>query len=117
MTPANTYAMLSKAGMSIRDLEASALLKAAARLTTALAAGDDESIGAALTHNQRLWAHFTAAVTDESCPLPKEARARILTLAAFVFNQSLIGAGKRGREVAPGLVAINRELAAGLRGQ
>jgi flagellar protein FlaF len=111
-----TYATLAKAGMPIRDLEASALLKAAGNLQSAMTSNSEEAREAALTHNRRLWTVFAAAAADAASGLPEELRASILTLSNFVFNQSIKAIATRSTDAFDGLIAINRELAAGLRG-
>ena len=112
---AQTYATFAKAGMPIRDLEASALLKAAGNLQAAMASDSQDVREAALTHNRKLWTIFAAAAGDEASALPEHVRASILTLSNFVFNQSIQAMASRSADAFTGLIAINRELAAGLR--
>ena len=113
----HAYAQTNLAGHSPRELEASALLKAAARLQavaeTALPGSSDYD--AALTHNRRLWSIFAGAVTDPASPLPETTKGQILTLANFIFNQTIRATAQPSAEALKSLVAINRELAAGLR--
>lgn len=111
---AHSYAESAKAGMPLRDLEAGALLKAAARLHAAMTEGE-ATIDEALLHNRRLWTLFAAAASEETSPLPDDIRINVLTLANFVFNQTLSAGSNPSAERIEGLIAINRELAAGLR--
>lgn len=111
-----TYTTFAKAGMPLRDLEASALLKAASNLQAAMAADNQDAREAALTHNRRLWTIFAAAANDDASALPDGLRANILNLSNFVFNQSILALTDRTADALAGLIAINRELAAGLRG-
>ena len=112
-----TYAEAARITMPPRELEASALLKSAARLqitadnpSSTLAAYD-----AALTHNRRLWTVIAASVNDPASHLPEDLKARVLTLANFIFNHTLAIATAPSPESVACLVRINRELAAGLR--
>ncbi|MCA0422394.1 MAG: flagellar biosynthesis regulator FlaF [Proteobacteria bacterium] len=113
----NAYAASARNGMSLRELEASALLKAAARLQTAR---DDHSpadpeFDAALTHNRRLWTVLAAALSDPASAMPDDLKARLLTLANFVFNHTLTITAAPTPDKLTSLIAINRDLAAGLR--
>lgn len=114
-TAASLYARTATSAMSPRELEASALLKAAARLQAAVDGDGPATIQDALDHNRRLWTIFAASVTDPASKLPDDVRARILALADFVFNRSLLAQGKAETVDLTVLVRINRELAAGLR--
>lgn len=114
---ARQYAQTATAAMSPRELEASALLKAAARLqaATQLPVPDADAIQGALDHNRRLWTIFAGSVSDPASTLPDEIRARVLALADFVFNHTLVAQGRKEPASLNVLVRINRELAAGLR--
>jgi len=116
---ARQYAQTATAAMSPRELEASALLKAAARLQAAgeAATPSDATLQAALDHNRRLWTIFAASMTDPASMLPEDISARVLSLANFVFNHTLAIQGKADAANLAVLVRINRELAAGLRGR
>lgn len=114
---ARQYAATARSGMSPRETEASALLKAAARLQ---AAREQESPGAApfaaaLDHNRRLWTILLASVGDPASPLPSALRGNVLILANFVLNHSLAVTAEPAADKLDCLIAINRELAAGLR--
>jgi len=113
---AKTYATFAKAGMSQRDLEASALLKSASALQAALLIEGDRAREAALTNNRRLWAVFAAAAEDEASPLPADMRANLLSLANMVFSLTLQAIATKASEPLNALINVNRELAAGLRG-
>lgn len=116
-TPAQHYQRAAKSLMSARDLEASALLVAASRLQAATAESvKAEEFSAALDHNRRLWSIFAGSVSEASVRLPDDLRLRVLALADFVFNHTIMIAAAKDRTAAGTLVEINRELAAGLRG-
>jgi len=112
------YAQTQIAGQSPRDLEASALMKAAARLQAAAESTRPGSpdYDAALTHNRRLWSVLAGAVADPISPLPEALKGQILTLATFIFTQTLRATAEPSAAALASLIRINRELAAGLRG-
>jgi len=73
---AHAYGKVAKETSSPRELEASLLLKAAARLQ-AVRDGWGEKNGEladALLYNRKLWSIFLTEATDNSNPLPKEVR-------------------------------------------
>jgi flagellar protein FlaF len=114
---ANAYGQFANTALAPRDLEASLLIKAAARLQ---AIQDNwearcNDLDAALTYNRKLWTILATAVTDESNPMPGPVKTNIAQLAVFIFNRTM------AIQIAPdpaklsSLVGINREIAAGLR--
>lgn len=112
------YAKTQSLALSQRELEARALLKAAAKLQ-ALKENWDPSISAiedALSHNRKVWTLFLAAATDEECTLPPEARKNIIGLARFVVNQCMRVLFNPEPEKLGLLIEINQHIAAGLRG-
>jgi flagellar protein FlaF len=118
----NAYAAAAKtaqATVSPRELEASLLIKAAARIQ---AVADDwairsDELDAALTYNRRLWTILVSAVTAEDNPLPVEIKRNILGLANFIFNQTIRISISPAPQPLAVLVNINRDIAAGLRGR
>lgn len=114
MTPLQTYSRFNSAGMAPREVEADALIKAASRLSMAMDSGGSLQLADALAHNQKLWTVIAAAVSDEKSQLPDELRANIMSLANYVFKQTMDGS-KEPNAVLPRLISINREIAAGLR--
>lgn len=118
----NAYAAAAKtaqATVSPRELEASLLIKAAAKLQTI---ADDWAIRAveledALTYNRRLWMLLVSAVTNEENPLPVEIKRNILGLANFIFNHTIRISINPTPEPLAALISINRDIAAGLRGR
>lgn len=116
---AHRYASVARAAMPPRETEASALIKAAARLQEA---ADDTVPGgpafdAALTHNRRLWTVILSSVANPDSALPDALRAQIMTLANFVLNHTIATSIEPHADKLGCLIAINRELAAGLRAQ
>jgi flagellar protein FlaF len=114
---AHAYGKVAKETSSPRELEASLLLKAAARLQ-AVRDGWDEKNGEladALLYNRKLWSIFLTSVTRPENPLPDVIRQNVANLGLFVMNQTIsLTAEPRPEKLAP-LININRQLAAGLR--
>ena len=101
-----------------REMEASLLLKAAARLQALNDSwGNREQIDEALLYNRKLWAIFLTSVTREDNPLPELVRQNVANLGVFVMKQTLSLMAEPRREKLMPLININRELAAGLMGR
>src|SRR5215212_10826886 len=116
---ASAYARVAKATQSPRELEATVLLKAASRLQ---AVRDDwqgrrAELDEALTYNRKLWTILVTSVTDADNPLPQAIKNNIANLAIFVFERTITVMTEPAPEKLGALVTINREIAAGLRGQ
>ena len=116
---ADAYRTVAKEIASPRDLEASLLLKAAARLQAIQDSWDDRKgeLDEALKFNRKLWSVFVTEVTREDNQLPVAVRQNIANLGVFIMNHTISLMSKPQREALAVLVNINRELAAGLRGQ
>ena len=71
----------------------------------------------ALTFNRKLWTILVTSATDAENPLPQAVKNNIAHLALFVFNRTLAIAIEPAPDKLGVLVNINREVAAGLRGQ
>lgn len=70
----------------------------------------------ALLYNRKLWTVLVSSITAPEHPLPAPIRQNVANLGLFVFNRTIsILSNPRPEQLAP-LIAINRELAAGLRG-
>jgi len=100
-----------------RDLEESLLLTAAAKLQ---AIDDDWDCGQrnlheALTYNRKLWTVFMTSAASRDNPLPAAIRQNIANLGLFVMNETIAITQDPQRERLGALVAINRNIAAGLR--
>ena len=111
------YARVAHAVLEPRDLEASLLLKAAAKLQAVLEAWDQKPPSAledALLYNRRLWIVFIDAVMRDDNRLPVATRQNVLNLGMFVMAEtfSLMTAPKH--EHLANLIQINRAIAAGL---
>ena len=115
---AQAYGKVATQTSSPREMEASLLLKAAARLQALNDSwGNREQIDEALLYNRKLWAIFLTSVTREDNPLPELVRQNVANLGVFVMNQTLSLMAEPRREKLVTLININRELAAGLMGR
>lgn len=118
----NAYAAAAKTAQSVvspRELEASLLIKAAARLQVVADdwGGQSRNLDEALTYNRRLWTLLVSAVIAEDNPLPVGIKTNILGLANFIFNQTFKISADPQPHALGTLISINRDIAAGLRGR
>jgi flagellar biosynthesis activator protein FlaF len=116
--PAQAYARTAQQTLQGRALEAHVLLKSAARLQ---GIRDDWNVRSpeladALLANRKIWTVFVTAMTSEDCELPNLVRSNIVNLGMFVFNRTLQMSVDPRPEQLNVLIDINRNLAAGLRG-
>jgi len=118
--PLDAYKSVEKSTLSGRDLEASVLMKAALKLQevqSSWAAPDrDERLDEALKYNQRVWSFFQAEISMPDNPLPAEIKQNILALSVFVDRRIFEVMAYPAAEKLDILVNINRNIAAGLRG-
>ena len=116
---AKTYAKIATETADPRGLEASLLLKAAAKLQAVYDSWSDKPPGLseAILYNRRPWIVFIDAVMRDDNKLPLAVRQNILNLGVFVMAEtySLMTAPKP--EHLTNLIRINRRIAAGLRGK
>ncbi|MEA2934276.1 MAG: flagellar biosynthesis activator protein FlaF [Variibacter sp.] len=113
---AQTYGKVAKETATPRELEATLLLRAAARLQSISDAWERKSheLDDALVFNRKLWTIFLTSVTREDNKLPNEVRQNIANLGMFVLNHTIATTTDRRPERLGSLISINRELAAGL---
>jgi flagellar protein FlaF len=113
------YAAVARETASPRELEASLLLKAAAKLQSVHDGWSQkrQSLGDALTYNRRLWVIFLDAVYSDDNPLPMPVRQNIANLGVFVMNETVSLMINPQPDNLVSLININRGLAAGLRGK
>ena len=102
-----------------RELEASLLLQAAAKLQAVQKSWKDKPLGLddALTYNRRLWTLLLDAVIRDENRLPAKLRENLKTLGAFVMCETFSLMTKPARKHLASLIKINRSIAAGLRGR
>src|SRR5258708_1095670 len=114
---AQAYGAVAREIASPRDLEANLLLKAAARLQAVREAWPNNSdLDAALLYNGKLWTIFLDCALNEESPMRPEIRQNIANLGMFVMKQTLAVTTEPKSERLISLININREIAAGLRG-
>lgn len=117
---ANAYQQTAKVVESARERESALLMKAAASLQKVKDEWPSsfEGLKPALTFNRRLWTILIASVTKEDNPLPAEIRQNIANIGLFILNQTreIMVEPHQAPQKIHGLVQINRQLAAGLRG-
>lgn len=113
------YGKVASQTLNPRDLEAHLLLKAASRLQAVRENWDAKQaeLDDALHYNRKLWSIFMSSVADPQNPLPKPVRENVANLGLFVFKQTFSAMFERNPDQLRPLININRELAAGLRGQ
>ncbi len=113
------YGAVAQQTASPRELEASLLLQAASRLQAVHDEWDGRKadLDGALLFNRKLWSIFLTSVTRPDHELPAEVRQNLANLGIFVFNRTLSIMTEPRRDQLGSLININRELAAGLRGQ
>lgn len=117
---ASAYQKMSQVAVSPRDLEATVLMKAAAQLQTLKDDWENASyslILERLTYNRRIWTFLLAAVTEKDNPLPEAIRKNIVDLGVFILNHTLDTQETPAPERLTVLIAINRNIAEGLRSQ
>ena len=115
----NAYTSVDKATASGRELEASALMKAALFLKDCkdnwTAAKHEEQLRDALRFNQRLWSFFQVELAQDSNPLPVELRKNLMTLSVFIDKRTFDITAYPAPEKLDALININMNIAAGLR--
>jgi len=113
---AQAYGNVANQTSNPREMEASLLLDAASKLQAATKTVG-EPLNKALSHNRKLWTLLMSAVTSKDNPLDVRIRQNIANLGLFVCKQTINAQlDPKPANLAP-LIAINRELAAGLLGR
>src|SRR6202451_3328084 len=84
------YAKAAKETLTPRELEASLLLNAAAKLQAVHDAWRDKPAGLseALSYNRKLWTVFIAAVTSDDNKLPAQVRQNLANLGVFIMGET-----------------------------
>ena len=113
------YAKTAKETLAPRELEASLLLKAAAKLQAVHDSWHDKPAGLsdALMYNRKLWTVFIDAVTRDDSRLPAPVRDNLTKLGMFVMSETFSLMTKPKPEHVEALIKINRGIAAGLSGK
>jgi flagellar protein FlbT len=113
------YAKVAKETAGSRELEATLLLKAAAKLQAVHDSWSDKPGGLndALLYNRRLWTVFIDAVSREDNQLPRAVRSNLTKLGAFVLGETFSLMTKPKPDHLKSIIKINRGIAAGLSGR
>jgi flagellar protein FlaF len=119
---AQTYKSVARQTSNPRELEATLLLQAAARLQSVQDGWDDESpvptnLHDALLYNRKLWSVFLTEMTDANNPMPRDLRQNVANIGIFVMNQTVTVMQDPKPAQLGSLININREIAAGLLGR
>ena len=112
------YQQTARQTVAPRDLEANLLSMAAAHFQRIRNDWDllATELPNALKFNRKLWTVFVTSVTEPESQLPLPVRQNIANLGIFVLSQTAELQVAPVPEKLDILVKINRELAAGLRG-
>jgi flagellar protein FlbT len=115
----NAYAKTAIATAGPRELEASLLLQAAAKLQAVHDSWRDKPSGLdeALLYNRRLWTIFLDAVTSEGNRLPSTVRENVRRLGVYVMAETFSLMTNPKPDHLTSIININRGIAAGLRGK
>jgi flagellar protein FlaF len=115
------YKTVQKITSSGREIEALVLTRAAQILAEVQNNWDapdrDELLDEALRYNQRIWSIFQGELLKEDNPLPRQLRADILSLSAFIDRRIFEVMASPDPGKLNVIVNINLNIAAGLRGQ
>jgi flagellar protein FlbT len=113
------YAKIAKETAGPRELEATLLLKAAAKLQAVHDSWREKPSGLndALMYNRRLWTVFIDAVARDDNKLPATVRSNLVKLGAFVMGETFSLMTKPKPTHLKTIIKINRGIAAGLSGK
>jgi flagellar biosynthesis activator protein FlaF len=114
---ARAYAKTARETASPRELEASLLLKAAAKLQAVQDTWPEKPahLKDAILYNRRLWTVFLDSVLREDSSLPPPLRNNIRDLGMFVMNETFAAMTKPTLNQIKAMIKVNRGIAAGLR--
>lgn len=120
---AKAYAKVANETASPRELEASLLLKAAAKLQAVHDSWHDSrndrpnGLNDAIMFNRRLWTVFIDAVNRDDNKLPAEVCRNLLRLGVYIMAETFSLLTEPKPEHLQSIININRGIAAGLRGK
>jgi flagellar protein FlaF len=116
---AQAYQNVGRQISNPRELEATLLLQAAARLQSVHDSWDEKrtQLDEALLYNRKLWTVFLSEMTDASNPMPKDVRQNVANIGLFVMNHTVTAMTDPNPVHLDSLISINREIAAGLLGR
>ncbi len=111
------YGKTAKETASPRELEASLLLKAAAKLQAVRDSWKDKKqkdLNDALLYNRRLWTVFIDSVAQDDNQLPHAVRSNIANLGIYVLGETFSLMTNPKPAHLESIIKINRSIAAGL---
>jgi flagellar protein FlaF len=115
----DVYKKVEQDTLSGREVEAAVLMKAADKLQECQenweAPDREQKLDESIKFNQLIWSIFQSELAAEDNPLPKDIRANLLRLSAFIDSRSLETIAYPAVEKLKILIDINRNIAAGLR--
>ena len=116
---AQTYKNVARQTANPRELEATLLLQAAARLQSVHDFWDQKrtQLDDALLYNRKLWSVFLSEMTDAKNPMPRAVRQNVANIGLFVMNHTVKVMNDPRPDHLGSLISINREIAAGLLGR
>ena len=118
--PIGAYESVEKATLEGRGLEAHVLSLSASMLADLRDHWDvpdrDARLDEVLRHNQKVWSFFQVEISQPDNPMPPEIKSNILALSVFIDKRTFEVMAYPEKEKLDILIAINRNLAAGLRG-
>jgi len=115
---AQAYQRTQQTTANPRELEASLLIKAAARLQSVRDEPDAsrEALDEAITYNRKLWTILATSATRSDNPLPAAIKNNVANLAVFIFSHSMRILSEPTPDRISTLINISANIAAGLRG-
>jgi flagellar biosynthesis repressor protein FlbT len=116
---AKAYAKTVRETAPPRELEASLLLKAAAKLQAVDDSWQSGRIGFddAVLYNRRLWTVFLDSLIREDNKLPSELRQNLTRLGMFIMSETVGLMTSPTRNQLKAIINVNRGIATGLRGK
>lgn len=115
---AGAYGNQAKATDDQRELEAQALIKAAAEMQNLIDHWDEvtpEDLDNVVSYNRKLWMLFFDAAVENPDDRPLSLRNNIVNLCNFIFKRGLDILADPKPEKFTVIIEVNREIAAGLR--
>lgn len=118
--PLDAYQTVENATLSGRDLEASVLNRAAARLASVKQNWDaperEADLDEALRYNLRLWTLFQSELISEGNPLPLDIKRNLMSLSAYIDRRTFDILSFPAPAKLDILININKNIASGLMG-
>lgn len=115
---AGAYGQQAKTTEDQRELEAQALIKAAAEMQNLMDHWDQvsaEDLENVISYNRKLWMLFFDAAAENQDDRPLSLRNNIVNLCNFMFKRGIDILADPKPEKFEVIIEINREIAAGLR--